>query len=199
MKPLVVTEYILDDGHIDTHTLREDLYDYFNTLHYMLSDTEFDHISQFAKQWINEHLSDHITFEQSVRAKAWELNSGDHLSDYYTALLLRRDQLLAARDVFREYTRFLRDIFSDERENVMKALKGFDFDKGIYLRAEEYQKAREKLLTEYNKTLNKEIESIETALVKVDADLREEAHKSKRNTKPASEAKATRRYFKKSI
>jgi hypothetical protein len=201
MKPLVVTEYILDNGTVDAHSMREDLFDYFNTLHYMLSDTEFDHISQYAKQWISEHLSDSETFERSIKAKAWEMNSGDHLLDYYNALILRRDQLLAARDVFREYTRFLRDIFSEERDNVMNSLKSFDFDSGIYLRAQEYQHAREKLLTEYNKELDKELTLIEKSIGKLDDKIASgDTLKKTRASKEKSddgEKKSTRRYFKK--
>ncbi len=169
MKPLNSNEYILTNGHVDLVSLREDLYDYFNTLHYMLSDTEFDHISQFAKSWINSHLEDHDRLESSIRSKASEIATGDHIADYYLALLQRRDQLLAARDVFREYTSYLRDIFSEDRDLVMSALQSFDFDSGIYLRALEYQKARESAERVYEQSLNKELADVERTIAESDS------------------------------
>jgi hypothetical protein len=211
MKPIIHTEYILKDGLVDASALREDLFDYFNTLHYMLSETEFDHISQFAKNWIDEHLADWDTFENSVKTKAWEINSGDHVGDYYQALLLRRDQLLAARDVFREYTRFLRDIFGDDRDNVMKALQNFNFDEGVYLRAKEYHEVRDSLMQKYDKLLEGELEDIEKEIARVDGGLeiadapakkkrapRKTAAKKEKEVEP-KEKKTTRRYFRKSI
>lgn len=171
MRSINANEYILTNGHVDMITLRDDLHDYFNTLHYMLSDTEFDHISNFAKSWIESHLSDQDRLIASVRSKAHEISSGDHLADYYQALLQRRDQLLAARDVFREYTSYLRDIFSEDRNIVMNVLKSFDFDHGIYLRALEYQKAREAAVQLYNQSLDQELADIEKSIAFEDARL----------------------------
>lgn len=164
MKQLVVDEYIQPDGSVDVASLREDLFDYFNTLHYMLTDTEFDHIAQHALSWIQQHLSSHDVFDNSVQLKAFEMSSGDHHGDYYKALLMRRDQLLAARDVFREYTSRLREIFSDDRDAVLRSLQEFNFDDGIYLRAVAYAEARNQSMDDYENLLEGEIEEIEAAI-----------------------------------
>jgi hypothetical protein len=190
MKPIVIHEYILPDNTVDTSSLREDLFDYFNTLHYMLSDTEFNHISDFAKDWMDSHLLTHDHLENSVKEKAHELSTGNDISDYFNALLIRRDQLLAARDVFREYTALLRDVFSEEREAVMKHLASFDFDKGVYLRAEEYHKAREKALKEYAKNVDSELLLIEKEIAAVD-DALSESVESKPKKKRAATKKST--------
>ncbi len=168
MKSLNIEEYIVSGNKINSESLRKDLYDYFNTLHYMLSDTEFDQISAYAKGWIDANLLTPEHFENSIRSKAHDISSGNDLTDYYHALLIRHDQLLAARDVFREYTSLLRGIFSDEREGVIKKLKVFDFDNGIYLRAIEYQKNRESLFLNYEKSLEMEIIDIENEIAAVD-------------------------------
>ncbi len=210
MKPLNATEYLLDNNHVDIVSLREDLFDYFNTLHYMLSDTEFDHISRFARSWIDDHLADHDRLESSVRSKAREISSGDHVADYYLALLQRRDQLLAARDVFREYTSYLRDIFSEDRDVVINALQSFDFNGGIYLRALEYQKARDAALQLYGQSLDQEIADIEKTIASGDAYMEVADSKPKRQSKSkttstkaaASKAKTgetKKRLFRKSI
>jgi hypothetical protein len=210
MKSINANEYILTNGHVDIATLREDLYDYFNTLHYMLSDTEFDHISQFARSWIDSHLEDPSRIESSVRNKAVEIGSGDHIADYYLALLQRRDQLLAARDVFREYTSYLRDIFSEDRDLVMKALKAFDFDTGIYLRAIEYHKAREAAMKIYEQSINDELADIEKTIATGDivmepgdAPAKKRASRKSTATKKASIKGKTeepkKRLFKKSM
>lgn len=164
MRQIIADEYIQPNGSIDIASLRNDLFDYFNTLHYMLSDTEFDLIARHALAWIQDHLADHSVFENSVRTKASEIASGDHHGDYYKALILRRDQLLAARDVFREYTSRLREIFSDDRENVLAALNAFNFEEGIYLRATEYAQARDQALADYKTLLDGEIEEVESAI-----------------------------------
>lgn len=210
MKPLVAHEYMLPNNYVDLSALREDLYDYFNTLHYMLSDTEFDHISSFAKGWLDSHLADHSVLENSIRQKAYEISSGNSEADYFLALLQRRDQLLAARDVFREYTSLLRDIFSEQRESVLKQLSNFDFNEGIYLRALDYHKAREKAMADYEKALAQELSIIEAALnqedKKIAAEVSEMAEeKPKRTRKKSTTVKArksegkTGRYFHKSI
>jgi hypothetical protein len=164
MKQIIADEYIQDDGSIDIASLRHDLFDYFNTLHYMLSDTEFDLIARHALGWIQDHLADHNVFEDSIRSKAREISSGDHHGDYYRALILRRDQLLAARDVFREYTSRLREIFSDDREQVLASLHAFNFEEGIYLRATEYAQARDQAVQDFGTLLDGEIEEIESAI-----------------------------------
>ena len=164
MKQVIFNEYIHPDGSVDVHALRQDLFDYFNTLHYMLSDTEFDTIAQHALGWLQDHLSTHEVFERSVRSKAYDISSGDHHADYYKALLIRRDQLLAARDVFREYTFKLRDIFTDQRDQVLESLKKFNFEEGIYLRAVEYSRAREQALANYDAFLEGEIADLNDAI-----------------------------------
>lgn len=208
MRPINPNEYILNNGQVDIVSLREDLFDYFNTLNYMLSDTEFDHISQFARSWIDSHLEDHAKLEASVKSKAHEISSGDHQADYYLALLQRRDQLLAARDVFREYTGYLRDIFSEDRDVVMKALQSFDFEGGIYLRALEYQKAREASEQLYEQSLDQELEDIEQSIAQSEisldsADSAEEEKSAKKAKSPksavAKSGETKKRLFKKSL
>lgn len=212
MKQIIVDEYLLSDGSIDVASLREDLFDYFNTLHYMLSDTEFDAIASHALGWIQDHLANHDVFERSVQSKAMEMSSGDHHADYYKALLLRRDQLLAARDVFREYTSKLREIFSDDRESVLQSLKRFDFDHGIYLRAVEYAQVRDEQLMDYETLLEGEIEDIEAAIASeeqymdlesADGDSTEKpkkrVRKSASSTGSAEKKTKSKRFFHKNI
>ncbi len=209
MRELIVDEYLLPDGSVDVVALRDDLFDYFNTLHYMLSDTEFDMIASHALGWIQDHLKDGSVFDGSVQAKAHEMSSGDHHGDYYKALILRRDQLLAARDVFREYTSRLREIFSDDRENVIAALKQFDFETGIYLRATEYANARNQAMQDYGLMLDSELEDVEEAIAQeeqfmnLDSGDTEEKPKKRTTRKTTSTTSAkkakTKRYFHRNI
>lgn len=49
----------------------------------------------YLEQWLNTALSDKEAFEMFIRHKAEEFQSGDVEHDFYEALLMRRDQLLA--------------------------------------------------------------------------------------------------------
>jgi len=211
MKPLIADEYLDSRGTVDVIALREDLFDYFNTLHYMLSDTEFDQIAHFARDWIEEHLVDSERIDKSIRHKAHEMSSGDHFNDYYQALLIRRDQLLAARDVFREYTRNLRDIFTENRENVLESLQKFDFDQGIYLRAIEYHAARNELSNSYNEMLSDELLEVESLIENAEqslelegadhqkSDLPERRSKASKNSSDIASKKKSSRFFHRNI
>ncbi|MGI5828412.1 MAG: hypothetical protein ACOX6V_05325 [Patescibacteria group bacterium] len=51
--------------------------------------------------WIKECVSSEQHLEFFILSKASELNSGDKDRDYYNALLIRHDQLLAVTEVFK--------------------------------------------------------------------------------------------------
>jgi len=50
--------------------------------------------------WFNDHVAEPATFDFSIKQKAVEIGSGDENYDYYMALTIRHDQLLAAVQTF---------------------------------------------------------------------------------------------------
>jgi len=58
--------------------------------------------------WYQKSVRDKPTFEFFIRSKAAELNSGDQIKDYYHALMIRHDQLLAVVFYFSQALFYLR-------------------------------------------------------------------------------------------
>lgn len=146
MRILDALEYLDLQENVLSQQLREDLAEFLETIEYMLLNTEFHDMAIHARNWRTDHLeADHL-FDQFIQSKAWEINSGDHVADYYEALRMRRDQLLALRDIYKEYLNVLSSIYSQNRDFASDIMKKFDFDTGLYLRAKDYEKARKEVI-----------------------------------------------------
>ncbi len=67
--------------------------------------TAMERINQLHKEvesWINDNVDSPERFEFSIQAKATEISSGNQDYDYWAALTIRHDQLLAAVVIFEE-------------------------------------------------------------------------------------------------
>lgn len=167
MRILDALEYLDYDLNVRSHELREDILEFLETIEYMLLNTEFHDIAMFARNWRSNHLDEHHLFDRFIQEKAWEIGSGDHVSDYYQALLMRRDQLLALRDVLKEYLNVLSMVYSQDREKAPSQMNLFDIHSGIVLRAQDYQRARDEVLQakrQQQQSLDDQIERIEVKI-----------------------------------
>lgn len=146
MRILDALEYLDLQENVLAQQLREDLAEFLETIEYMLLNTEFHNMAIHARDWRTNHLEADHQFDQFIQSKAWEINSGDHLADYFEALRMRRDQLLALRDIYKEYLNVLSSIYSQNRDFASDIMNKFDFDTGLYLRAKDYEKARKEVI-----------------------------------------------------
>lgn len=146
MRILDALEYLDYDLNVRSQELREDVLEFLETIEYMLLNTEFHDMALFARNWRSNHLDEHHLFDRFIQEKATEIGSGDHLSDYFEALLMRRDQLLALRDVLKEYLNVLSTVYSQDRERAPHHMSQFDIHSGVLLRAQDYKRARDEVL-----------------------------------------------------
>ena len=63
---------------------------------------EITTLDQQIKGWIDDHVDSDERMEFSIASKAAEISSGNEMFDYYHALMVRHDQLLACVEVFCE-------------------------------------------------------------------------------------------------
>ena len=171
MRILDALEYLDYDLNVRSQDLRKDVLEFLETIEYMLLNTEFHEIALFARNWRTSHLDEHHLFDRFIQEKAWEISSGDHVSDYYQALLMRRDQLLALRDVLKEYLNVLSLVYSQDRERAAEQMNAFDIHSGIFLRAQDYKRARDEVVTAKQKQSNPSdmFDKIEVEIIEEDA------------------------------
>lgn len=67
-------------------------------------------LSDQIRGWINDHVDSDERMEFSIASKAAEISSGNEVYDYFHALMVRHDQLLACVEVFKEATENLAKI-----------------------------------------------------------------------------------------
>lgn len=146
MRILDALEYIDLDHNVHSTTLREDLLEFLETIEYMLLNTEFHEIALYARDWRLHNLAEDHLFDRFISEKAYEIASGNSEQDYFNALAMRRDQLLALRDVLKEYLNVLSSLYSQNREEAVDTMRQFDLNTGIYLRAMDYEKARKEVI-----------------------------------------------------
>jgi hypothetical protein len=164
MRILDALEYIDLDHNVYSTALREDLLEFLETVEYMLLNTEFHEIALYVRGWRLHNMAEDHLFDRFIREKAYEIASGNPEEDYYNALAMRRDQLLALRDVLKEYLNVLSSLYSQNREEVVNAMRQFDLNTGIYLRAIDYEKARKEVIHAHKNKLHKDHHAPESIL-----------------------------------
>lgn len=101
--------------------------------------------------WLKDSVEDSSRFEIFVILKAGELSSGDKDYDYYYALMIRHDQLLAACSIFRQSLANIQSIFKvEDPKNIINDpaftyFADYTFDEKIYLTAQNIFDARKKM------------------------------------------------------
>lgn len=100
--------------------------------------------------WEKESVESDQRFDFFIVSKASELASGDEVKDYYHALLIRHDQLLAVVEVFQEAINFLEEIVTNEIKYVPNSsqinfFSKWSVEKRIFITAENFYKLRKDL------------------------------------------------------
>ena len=154
--------YVLDI----LQTIREEL-DYY--LHQPSLSSLWEHVSNFCSYthnkecqqgaqrilkliegidfWIREGVSSPERFEFFVLSKATELSTGDTDKDYYHALMIRHDQLLAVTLVFKQALEELKECTKLEANQMMYSphfqfFMESDIDSRIFTLAEQFFQIR---------------------------------------------------------
>lgn len=84
-------------------------------------------IPKTIKGWINDHVDSVERLEFSISSKAAELASGDDLHDYYMALTIRHDQLLACVEVLGDAVVKLGEIIKMNDNQAILESEAFGF------------------------------------------------------------------------
>lgn len=116
----------------------------------LLAVDQLRHLPQFIDTWISTALDTTERFDFFVLTKAHELNSSDQTNDYYWALQIRHDQLVALVTVVSmlldkmKIWKSLRpvEVLDDP---VFAGLTVYDVEKQIYLEAERIYQERQKI------------------------------------------------------
>lgn len=106
------------------------------------------HLPQFIGTWMSTALDSEERFNFFVMTKAHELKSGDQQKDYYWALQIRHDQLVALVRVIEMLLDKMKiwlslrpkEVFGDP---VFSGLTEYDVEQQIYLEAERIYKERQ--------------------------------------------------------
>ena len=67
-------------------------------------------LHEIIEAWITDHVDSPERFEFSVLSKAAEISSGNDDADYFNALIIRHDQLLAAVTVFETAVKYWQEL-----------------------------------------------------------------------------------------
>jgi hypothetical protein len=108
------------------------------------------HLPQFIQTWMTTALDSAERFEFFIMTKAHELNSGDQQKDYYWALQIRHDQLVALVRVMEMLLDKMKlwvslrpdQVFDDP---VFAGLTEYNVEQQIFLEAERIYKERQTL------------------------------------------------------
>lgn len=107
-------------------------------------------LPEFCQQWIDLAVANNETFVFFVRTKAQEIYSSDTQKDYYLALYIRHDQLVALIRVLTKLVKELKRWLELPASKVIfdpvfVGLVDYALEKQIYLEAEAIYKARLKV------------------------------------------------------
>jgi hypothetical protein len=111
---------------------------------------QLSELPEFCQQWIDLAVANNETFIFFVRTKAQEIFSNDTKKDYYLALYIRHDQLVALIRVLTNLTVELERLVELPVSQVIKdpifyGLVDYALEKQIYLEAEAVYKTRQKV------------------------------------------------------
>ena len=109
------------------------------------------HLPEFIESWIHMAVDSNERFDFFVRAKAEEIASGDEKRDYFWAMQIRHDQLVALLRVLelliKHIERWVKTTVGEVLEDpIFLGLTEHNVEEQIYLEAELVKKEREKLL-----------------------------------------------------
>lgn len=112
-------------------------------------ETQIHNLPQYINQWIQTAVDSPERLEFFVSAKAEEIKSGDQNKDYFWALQIRHDQLIA---IVRVLSRLLNELnqwlqLSPSQviqEPIFQGLLDYSIEDQIYLEAENIQTQRSK-------------------------------------------------------
>lgn len=79
---------------------------------------EVESVDKKLHEWMEDHVDSKEDFDFSVQAKAVEINSGNQDYDYFMALLIRHDQLLATVLVYEEVIKKFETILQIHEKNL---------------------------------------------------------------------------------
>ena len=114
-------------------------------------ENQLTSLEQMIGVWIATALDSPERLEFFVLSKAEEIKSGDQQRDYFWALQIRHDQLVALVDVLRALAAHLHryvkmDPTSVINDATFQGLTEYGIEKQIYLEAENIHKHREKIV-----------------------------------------------------
>ncbi len=113
-------------------------------------EAQLINLDKFVKGWVTTSVETPERFEFFVLSKAEEIASGDQQHDYFWALQIRHDQLVALVEVLTEYVKLVEELIRRSPKDVVdeKRLKGLadkSMEELVYFRAEKINKDRNKV------------------------------------------------------
>src|SRR5690606_33816058 len=105
------------------------------------------HLPQYIESWIARSVDSNERFEFFIAAKAEEIKSGDQSRDYFWALQIRHDQLIAVVRVSSRLIEVLQKWITQSPDEVIDdelfhGLVETNLEEQIYLEAENIHKQR---------------------------------------------------------
>jgi hypothetical protein len=114
-------------------------------------ESQITHLSELVQSWINMSVESPERFECFITSKAKEINSGDEKRDYFWALQIRHDQLVAVVRVMETLIGHMQRWVEGEVESmlgdgVFLGLGKYGIDDQIYLEAEKVKQERDLMI-----------------------------------------------------
>ena len=118
---------------------------------WMRVEKQIKGLHNFINIWLSSSVESLERFEFFIQAKAAEINSGDNLKDYFLALQMRHDQLVALVSVLNTLSKHMDHWVVMKPENVLNdpvfmGIAQYSIEDQIYLEAKKIYQARQKLL-----------------------------------------------------
>src|SRR5690606_25371296 len=112
---------------------------------------EIDTLPKYIQSWIDKSVDSPERFEFFVGSKAEEISTGDEKKDYFWAMQIRHDQLIAVTRVIGRLLEIIEkwvvlDPAAIYQEEVFQGLSEYSIEKQVYLEAENIHKSRQESL-----------------------------------------------------
>lgn len=113
-------------------------------------ESQLKNLNNFVRTWISTAVESSEAFEFFIQTKATEIRSGDEKKDYFWALQIRHDQLIALVGVTTEIIKLMEEWVAKQPSEVVKDEKFVEMTKRnveqrVYYEAEEIQHKREEM------------------------------------------------------
>lgn len=117
---------------------------------WLKAELQLVNLDQFIKGWLSTAVESSERFEFFILSKAEEIASGDQQHDYFWALQIRHDQLVALVDVTDQWLIKMEKMVKKAPKSALtssglKPLIQRPIEEEIYLKAEEINQERKKL------------------------------------------------------